>query len=148
MSKFTFRLETMLRLCVARRDGRRVELAETLARAQLVEHQIAAVDGKLRAPQQAQTAPPGPVDVDRLLASDRYGAALRADKLRCAQHRAVLAAEIAQRRDTLLAVDREVRTLERLREKQRARFQADHQRREQRELDEVSTRGLANRTDP
>ena len=122
MSKFTFRLETMLRLCVTRRDGRRVELAETLARAQHVERQMDALDEKLRALKQVQATPPGTVDVERLLASNRYGAALRADRLSCEQHKSVLAAEIVQRRDALLAVDREVRTLERLREKQLARF--------------------------
>ncbi len=79
--------------------------------------------------------------VARRIEFERYANAQRTERAQCEQKRTALAEQIVLQREALLAADREVRSLERLREEQQAAFQADQQRREQRELDDVVLRG-------
>jgi flagellar export protein FliJ len=51
-----------------------------------------------------------------------------------------LDAMVTLKREELLTADRNVRSLEKLREQQQEAFLADQQRREQRELDEAAAR--------
>jgi flagellar FliJ protein len=144
MAKFTFRLETLLKLRMAERDQRRIALAETLTLVERVVRRIDALDKELRAVAKAQAVRPGVVDVDRLMSADRYAVALRQDRAECEQEQLALEAEVAARRAALVAADQEARALEKLREKQHAQFEAEAERRQQRELDEIAARATIN----
>jgi len=140
MSKFIFRLELTLKLRVTERDARRIELADALARANHVQRQIDTIDEELQAMMYARPLGAGLVDIGRLLATERYCAALRENRVACERQRLQVTEEVARRREALMSADRDVRTLEKLRERQLASYQAQAQRREQRELDEIGAR--------
>ncbi len=61
----------------------------------------------------------GQINLDVLLGTSRYDAIMRAELAAIAAHQATLAEEIERRQQAVLAADREVRMLEKLREKQR-----------------------------
>jgi flagellar FliJ protein len=142
MAEFKFRLATLLRLREATRDERRAELAEAYrADDQLSEHldRLQRELGRLQA-QCRRAAGPGTVDVDRLVESQRYEVTLRARQSRLTGQRQAIAEEIDRRRQALVAADRDVRLLEKLREKQARRHRQEEHRRETKELDEVAGR--------
>jgi len=140
MAKFKFRLATLLRIREAARDRRRAELAEAyrvedLLRANL-EHLGKEIDwlrGQCR-----KIAGPGTVNVDRLVDSQRYELVLRSQKNELNTQRAAVGEEIERRRQTLLAADREVRVLEKLRDKQADRHRRWENRLEIKQVDEVA----------
>jgi flagellar protein FliJ len=142
MTTFHFRLATLLRLREATRDERRGALAEAYrvddVLRQRIEH-VARELASLRA-QSRQAAARGAVDVDRLLEAQRYELALRAAERQLAEQRASVAEEIERRRRDLAEAGREVRVLEKLREKQQWRHNREEARRETKVLDEVGLR--------
>jgi flagellar export protein FliJ len=140
MAKFKFRLATLLRLREATRDGRRAELAEAYRADDLLSghlDHLAEELGRLQA-QCRQAAGPGTVDVDRLVEAQRYEVTLRAQQHRLAGQREAVRAEIDRRRQALLAADRDVRLLEKLREKLADRHRQEEHRQELKQLDEVA----------
>lgn len=145
MAKFKFRLATLLRLREAARDQRRTELAEAyradnLLRARLEQlgQQLAWLETECR-----KVAGPGTVDVDRLVEAQRYEVVLRTQQNQLASHRKAVNAEIERRRQTLVAADRDVRVLEKLRQKQRRRHRAEESRMEIKQFDEVAIQRTA-----
>lgn len=142
MRTFHFRLATLLRMHEAARDQRRAELAEAfraeeMLRARLAELQADLANLKADCRRRAQ---PGVVEIDRLIDSQRYEFLLLAQCETLKQQATTLAAEIERRRDALMAADREVRTLEKLREKQRQEHRHQEERLEVKLLDEVAAR--------
>jgi flagellar export protein FliJ len=140
MAKFKFRLATLLRLREATRDERRAELAEAYRADDVLREHLDRLGqelGRLQA-QSRQVAGPGTVDVDRLVEVQRYEVTLRAQQNRLAGQREAVRAEIDRRRQALLAADRDVRLLEKLREKQVRRHRQEEHRREIKQLDEVA----------
>lgn len=140
MAKFKFRLATLLRLREATRDQRRGELAEAYRADDLLREHQERLGQELRwlLDQCRKVAGPGTVDVDRLVESQRYELTLRAQQGQLASQREAVGAEIDRRRQTLLAADRDVRLLEKLREKQAHRHHQEESRREIKQLDEVA----------
>jgi flagellar FliJ protein len=140
MPQFTFRLQTLLRLREATRDERRSQLAEAYRVDEVLQQRLGAAAEELRSLRDRcrQAVAPGTVDLDQLVESQRYELALRAFQRGLEQQRAAVAAEIERRRLALVEANREVRVLEKLREKQSARFQEEENRREIRRLDEVA----------
>jgi flagellar export protein FliJ len=129
------------RLREVARDERRSSLAQAYqadavleTRLQSLEKEAAALKSDYRT-----AARPGAVDVDRLIDAHRHAMVLNLDRQHCQRQRELLAAEIERRREALAAAEREVRVLEKLREKHRDRFDADQARREQKQLDEFAT---------
>jgi len=140
MAKFKFRLATLLRLREATRDERRGVLAEAYRADDVLREHLDRLGeelGRLQA-QCRQAAGPGTVDVDRLVEAQRYEVTLRAQQNRLSEQRESVRAEIDRRRQALLAADREVRLLEKLREKQAWRHRQEENRREIKQLDEVA----------
>jgi flagellar FliJ protein len=142
MAKFLFRLATLLRLREVARDERRAALAEAYrAEDMLRQHQellageMSGLKGSCR-----QAVGPGAVDVDKLLAAQRYEIALRAQQMQLARQQEMIAAEIERRRETLVQANRDVRVLEKLRQRQAERHRDESAHREIRELDEVAGR--------
>ena len=143
MSKFKFRLETLLRLRDSVRDERRAELAQAYHAGEILEqrqHEIEDELGNL-AQQSRKAASPGPMDVDRLLDVRRYELVLRSQQQLAGQQQEALDAEIERRRQAVVEANREVRVLETLREKQQDRHRHEQTRQEIKELDEAAARG-------
>jgi flagellar export protein FliJ len=143
MAKFHFRLATLLRLRETVRDERRVQLAE-------VERADADLQARLtgleRQRQQLQrecrtAAGPGEVDVPHMVEAHQYAVALQVQEADIEQQRRSLAAEIERRRQALIEADRDVQTLEKLRESQRQSHRQEEERQEGKRLDEAALRG-------
>ena len=131
MSKFHFRLSTLLGLRQSARDECRLRLAE----ARWADAELANQTAELRA-QQARTqaerrraAGPGRVRLESLAEADRYAAALRARHADLRRRRETLAAELS-RRLALVEADREVKSLEKLRDRDQQRHQLEAARQE------------------
>jgi flagellar export protein FliJ len=140
MAKFVFSMATLLRLREAARDDRRAELAEALRAHETLgqwidqaNREVDRLHGACR-----QVAGPGTVDVDRLAAAQRYELLLRAKLQQLHAQRERLTPEIERRRQALVHANRDVRVLEKLRENQHQRYQAEGERRQVRILDEVA----------
>lgn len=142
MAKFQFRLATLLRLRENVRQDRRTALAEAYGaddllrqRQEQVAAEMAALKGSCR-----DAVGPGTVDIDRLLAAQRYEVTLHAEELQLGRQRELIAGEIERRHQALVQANRDVRVLEKLRQRQAERHREEMARREIRELDEVAGR--------
>ena len=140
MSVFRFRLATLLRLREARRDERRGQLAEAQEAEQLILQRVAEIERELVELQRhsLDAARPGTVNVDRLAEAARYEMILKVERESADQQRQAVADEVAKRRDALVAADREVRVLERLREVQGQRQREAESRQEAKAFDELA----------
>jgi flagellar protein FliJ len=143
MRKFSFRLATLLRLREAARDERRGQLAEAFRIADAIQERLDELAREVDDLKRQQAAQPGRVDVDRLVAAHRYEMVLRVEQQQNEEQRTAVLAEVERRRDALAAADREVRTLEKLRETQRQRHRSDEERLLMKELDEIAARNHA-----
>lgn len=143
MARFQFRLATLLRLRELARDERRAQLAEVLRLLDRLREQRDELNRLLRSTQELQTAPPGNVDVDRLLNATRYELVLRTELRQLELQEATVAAEIEKRRQALVAADREVRSLELLRDSQQERHTNEEEHRSRKELDEIAVQRYA-----
>ncbi|MCH7872679.1 MAG: hypothetical protein IID33_13360, partial [Planctomycetes bacterium] len=119
MKPFRFRLATLLRLREAARDRHRANLAQAFEADDVLQQrrtQLADEVGHLeRRNRTAGSA--GPIEVDALIAAQRYTMILQAEDRMIAQQREVVAEEIERRRQQLVAADRDLKVLEKLREK-------------------------------
>jgi flagellar protein FliJ len=140
MSTFQFRMATLLRLREATRDERRAHLAEAQRADAELQSQLTQVGDELRRLQHEcrKTAGPGTVDVPRLIEVDRYMAELRAQESQLQQQRQTLAEEIDRRREAVLEADRDVQSLEKLRDRQLQAHRQEEERRENKRLDEAA----------
>jgi flagellar export protein FliJ len=142
MNTFHFRLATLLRLREAARDERRGRLAEAQRAEDVVVTRLRELDAELaeqRLIPITATVPGRQINLDRLLDAERYELLLRTERLAIERQRVEISEEIERRRQALVAADREVRVLERLRDHQEELFRAEQNRREIRLLDEVAT---------
>ncbi len=150
MAKFKFRLATLLRLREAARDERREELAEVhrvdgvlRERIDHVEEELGWLEGTCR-----KLAAPGTVNVHRLIDAERYERVLRSRHDQLGEQRDAVGAEIQHRRQKLLGVDRDVRILEKLRDKHAAGHRDQESRQELKQFDEVAQRRTAREDEP
>lgn len=147
MAKFQFRLATLLRLREDTRDERRAELAEV----QQADEELRARLTRLQAEQRQlqsecrEAAAPGVIDISRLAESEAYAATLREQEADLQRQRETLAIEIERRREALLEAEREVQTLEKLREHQADAYRQEENRREGKRLDEAAMQTAAGR---
>lgn len=139
MARFHFRLQTLRRLREITRDELRFRLATAYeAERILAEQRTALTNEELAlAASQRSIMQRTPLDVNGLLASQRYQLALQA-QARTLQEQAVkLAAEVEVRRNAVIEADREVRVLDKLEERQRRLHEQTLARAEMKRLDEV-----------
>ena len=149
MSKFKFRLSTLLRLRETTRDECRTELAQAYRADEIVEHEqerLAAELTKLEGENRI-AASPGQLDVDRLLEARRYCLVLNAQREHATRERDAIAQEIERRRRKLVEANRQVRVLEELRDRQQNRHRDNENRLEIKALDEVGARSHAKEDD-
>ena len=140
MSKFKFRLATLLRLREVARDQRRADLAEAYRVDDLLQEQLDLMAGQRRTLVERcrEAVGPGTVDVDRLVEAQRFELTLNAQCKHIEGQREKVTEEIERRREALVGANREVRVLEKLREKQTQRHRREENRRETKSLDEVA----------
>ena len=139
MKPFRFRLTTLLRLREATRDERRVELATALhAEERLLEHRAEVQQELANLRQQFIDAGVGRIDIDHLLGLQRYEAIVQLDLKTIEEHMRTIATEVDRRRAALVAADREVHVLEKLRETQAQRHRDDQARLDIKQLDEIA----------
>jgi flagellar protein FliJ len=139
---FQFRLATLLRLREATRDQRRVELAEARrADEELVSQfeQVTIEHDRLQE-ESRKAAGPGEVDVERLVRAYHYVVLLQTRQEHLRQERQSLAVEIDRRRQALLAADRNVQVLEKLRERRYEQHRQEEERQTAKQLDEAALR--------
>jgi flagellar export protein FliJ len=140
MSQYKFRLETLLKVRQARRDERRLALAEAFRADELLSErqtELATERSQLRALQQSATSGQF-LDVNRMLEAQRYELVLRARGQEIANQRALLETETERRRQALVEADRDVRALDLLDERQRTEHQRRSRRNENKQLDEIA----------
>lgn len=140
MARFKFRLATLLKLREATRDERRGELAQAYRADEVLQgylEQTQSELGELKE-QCRKAAGPGMIDIDQLIEAQRYEVILKAQQSHLNEQRERLAAEIERRRVALLAANREVRIMEKLREHQAEQHKQEENRLDIKRLDEVA----------
>ncbi len=145
MGEFHFQLATLLRVRETARDECRVSLAEAQRADEELQEQLTRL-GEIRLGLQEEcrkVAEPGSLDVERLAEAHRYVASLRLDEENLRRRRETLAVEIERRRQAVLAADRDVRVLDKLRERRLQRHRIEEGRRESKLLDEAALRAVA-----
>ena len=124
MPKFVFTLATVLRVREADRDQRRSELADSQQmieqledRRQALRDERTTLDREFRS-----SIAPGSLNADALRSAATYAASLILQVGAVEEEIAAAALRIEERREALLAADRDVRCLEKLREAHYARY--------------------------
>jgi flagellar protein FliJ len=129
-----------MKLRIAARDERRKSLADALRAESIVSEQIASMEKDIAAAREASraAASPGLIQVERLLSFNRHELLLDANRRALVKQKEKIAEEAEIRRRALVEADRDVRALEKLRERyDRERLIAED-RREQAELDQTA----------
>jgi flagellar FliJ protein len=136
----TFRLQSVMKLRIAARDERRKSLADALRAESIVSEQITSMEKDIAAAREASraAASPGLIQVERLLSFNRHELLLDANRRALIKQKEKIAEEAEIRRRALVEADRDVKALEKLRERyDRERLIAED-RREQAELDQTA----------
>ena len=137
MAKFRFRLETLLQVRRTERDQRRAELAQAYQAKEILREQRKKLQTEIDLLRQQRSISGGTIDVDALIEGSRYEFVLSSQRKTLEEQSSEVSQEIERRRQILVAVDQQVRMMEKLEEKQRQQFQAEQQRKENKELDEI-----------
>jgi flagellar export protein FliJ len=148
MPQYNFRLETLRKVRHARRDERRLALAEAFRADELLterQTELATERSQLHALQQSAASGQF-LDVNRLLEAQRYELVLRARGQEVANQRALLETETERRRQALVEADRDVRALDLLDERQRTEHQRRSLRNENKQLDEIAVQRYVRQT--
>lgn len=143
MARFQFRLAALERLREAVRDERRSQLAEAFRLADSLAERKRQLAENLHELIRMRAVPAGAIDVDKLLAASRYEAVVLMEQAQLDRQLAAVAVEIERRREALVVADRDLRTLEKLREAQQARHREAEQQKLMKQLDEAALRGFA-----
>jgi flagellar protein FliJ len=141
MARFRFRLQTLRRLREMHRDEQRGRLATAFEAERILAEQRCQVAGELVALNESRRKliQLGSLDVNQLLASQRYQLTLEAQSRTLAEQAEKLAAEVDRRRQALVEADREVRVLDKLEDRQRRQYKEAAARAETKTLDEVAS---------
>lgn len=140
MSRFRFRLATLLRLRELARDERRAELAQAYRAKDLLEEQERTIEQHLASLRDVarRAGGPGPINVDQLMEARRFETVLLAQQQDIRLKQQMIDAEVERRRLALVEANREVQVLENLRGRQYERHRAEENRREIKQLDEIA----------
>jgi len=142
MAQFRFRLESLLKLRLAERDHRREELANAYRADQVLQQRRESVKTEIVDTQRLSKtcSAPGTIHVDWLLNAHRYELILAGQLQQIHRQRQLIATEIERRRQALVEADRELRILEKLRERYATAFAYDEHKADIRLLDEMALR--------
>jgi flagellar FliJ protein len=140
MARFRFRLQTLRRLREIHRDEQRGRLAAAFEAERILaaQREQLAAEGVALGHSQRRLMQQGVLDVNQLLAVQRYQLTLEAQARTLAEQAAKLSEEVERRRQSLVEADREVRVLDKLEERQRDEHREAANRAETKVLDEVA----------
>ncbi len=142
MRAFRFRLQTLLKLRESARDARREQYAQAQEAEKIIDDQQREIDDELNNAKLSthKAVEPGTVDVDALLHANQRQRVLLAQQATLREQAKTIAQAIHQRREALMEADREVKVLEKLRERQKTQFQHEQHRIENKQMDEIAQR--------
>ena len=143
MAQFRFRLQSIVAMREAEREQSRREVAELLAAEHTLRDQQRGLEQELGQQQNRGRTPTatGRIDVRRLAATESYVTRLRARLHALHAEAESLGELLVAAQQVLLGAEREVRVLEKLRERQLDDFRRAAARAESKQLDEVAARG-------
>jgi flagellar FliJ protein len=149
MKGFEFRLQTLLKVRAAARDECRQQLAKAYRADQILVDHREQLQMELNETKRCarRLIEPGQLQVEQLLNANRYELVLTAQIQQVEQQRSLIATEIEQRRKSLVEADRQLRILEKLKDRQRAEHVDREQRAEIRNLDEIALRNIRRQKD-
>jgi flagellar FliJ protein len=142
MAQFLFRFQALLRLRESERRQRQLEFAQAYEADRLLQQQIDAAQAAWNAARETvrEAAAPGEVQVDKLIELQRYALSIQVQCQKLAQQQSHIRNELERRRNHLVEANRQVRMLEKLRERQEQVFQVEQQKQEQKIWDEIGGR--------
>lgn len=142
MAKFRFRLEKLTNLREWHRNELQGKHAEAIQAQQILESQIGQVQQEIVELENSrrQAVRGGATDVNALLAFQRYQAVLQGQEAAMQQQLQTLTNEAERRRLAVVEADRQVKVLEKLRDRRLREFQREQLRNQTRFLDEVAAR--------
>jgi flagellar FliJ protein len=147
MTDFRFRLASLMRLRESERDERREALAQAFRADQVLQQNQESIQTELHENQRQvqHCVSPGPISVERLLGRHRYELVLQTQLRQLQRQRQSIAAEIERRRQALVEADRELKILEKLRERHWQEYTFQQQKNDLRQLDEIALRRTTQR---
>ena len=139
MSKYQFRLQTLLRLREIRRDEKRNRLAEAYQAESILSDQQKDVLEELHQLQQLQrnSMDQPHTNVNQLIEVGRYQLTLQTQQTTMKKQAEILAAEVTKRREALVESDRQVRVLEKFEQRQLEQYQKQQESKEAKVHDEI-----------
>lgn len=142
MTNFKFRLQPLMKLREAERDRCREELAEAYQAEQILADRQEAIRKQIEHAKQLarRGSQPGSIAVDGLLDTHRYELGLATQLQHLLVQRETVREETERRREALVAANRELRILEKLRERGEIEFRRKQERLEVRQQDEIALR--------
>lgn len=144
MDSSTFRLQPLIKLREAERDERRAELAKAYQAETILQEQIRQIDTDVaaaHASRQAMSAP-GKLNVDQMIEGHRYQMLLVVQRKKLLEQQQLLLQEIERRRLAVVEADRQLKILEKLKDRQAAAQMAAAHKLETRQMDEVALRSF------
>jgi flagellar FliJ protein len=140
MSRFTFRLASLLKLREHTREGKQTELAAALRRLQLIEttrgevqQELGELETHMRTTKRNST-----IDVDRLLDGHRYQLALAGRVAELTKAIGEAQQEVERCRLKLVEADRDVKALEKMHDQQLDDHRRSIEQHQQKQLDETA----------
>ncbi len=140
MKPYKFRLATVQRLREAHRDTQRMRLVEAQQAADLLNEQRQMVAQEIEGQQlfQRELVAKPRLDVGLLSEAQRYELLLRSQQTSLAEQANTIATEVERRRLSLAEAERDVKTLEKLDERQREQHRYMADRAETKLMDELA----------
>jgi len=140
MKAFTFRLQTVLEQRRLVEEQRHEELARVRAEANGVKEEIRTLDEAIRRTRYERQQQVVDGDLERARLAEDYLHALTHRRRDREQHLASLADQVTEASTALLAARRDHKAVESLRDRDRAIYQTELRRQEQKDLDEIASR--------
>jgi flagellar FliJ protein len=142
MNAFRFRLETLLRLRRAALDEQRAKLADAYRADELLRQHMGGMEDQIAAnrSERRRAVHRGAVDIDGALAAQRFDMILQSRLRELARQREAVSAAIEKQRQVVIEADREVKVIERLRERRLAEHRAAEQIEDVKSMDEAAAR--------
>jgi len=140
MKAFTFRLQTVLEQRRLVEEQRREDLGRLSAEANGVKEEIRTLDEDMRRTRRERQHQVTNGDLKRACLAEDYLHALTHRRREREQHLASLVDQVTDARSALLAARRDHKAVESLHDRDRAIYQTELRRQEQKDLDEIASR--------
>lgn len=147
MKRYRFPFDTVQHVKVLARDEQRQRLADAFRAEEIIERQQQRLQDELVELQNQQRTAINRrnVDVNDLLAGQRYELVLKAQQQIVERQSAKLAEEVERRRQSLVEAERDVQVMEKLDSRLRAAHRVTEQAAETKQLDEIAQQRAASR---